>query len=206
MATWTKKRFESQPVTEAPPGPLLERLQASLSGSVVLALDVSGSMSGSRLSEAKDGCSRFFDEAIEDGYSVGALLWTTRVEGRADISRSGEDARRLIAGSSAGGGNGVVPALREARDMLMAQNSADRVIAIFGDGDLGHPAEAIRVSAELRAEGIRIITCGLGLGSAEMLAVISSEADAAEAPRTAEQGRIADAIAGMSSGLKRVAK
>ena len=206
MATWTKKRFESQPVTETPPGTNLERLQASLSGSVVLALDVSGSMSGSRLSEAKEGCRRFFDKAIEDGYAVGALLWTTQVEGRAAISRDGQDARRLIADSCAGGGNGVVPALREARDMLMAQNAGDRVIAIFGDGDLGDPAAAIRVAAELRAEDIRIITCGLGLGSAEMLAVISSEANAADAPRTAEQGRIADAIADMSSGLKRVTR
>ena len=90
--------------------------------------------------------------------------------------------------------------------MLMAQNAGARVSARCGDGDLGDPAAAIRVAAELRAEDIRIITCGLGLGSAEMLAVISSEANAADAPRTAEQGRIADAIADMSSGLKRVTR
>lgn len=204
MATWTKRRFASQPVTESPPGRNLERLQASLSGVVVLALDVSSSMSGISLSEAKNGCDRFFDEAVADGYSVGALLWSTQVAGSAPITRDGKDARDLVAASTASGGTNVVPALNDAHRMLMAWPAADRVLAIFGDGDLGNESEAKRVAAELRADGIRIITCGLGMGSAERLAVISSEENVNGGPRTAEQGRIADAIAGMSASLKRV--
>ena len=78
MATWTKKRFESQPVTETPPGTTSNGCRRAWQVGCPCPgrqrLDV-----GSRLSEAKEGCRRFFDEAIEDGYSVGALLWTTQV-------------------------------------------------------------------------------------------------------------------------------
>jgi Mg-chelatase subunit ChlD len=42
---------------------------------VILALDVSGSMQGDRISMAVNGCQRFIDEAVETGYRVGLILW-----------------------------------------------------------------------------------------------------------------------------------
>lgn len=201
MATWTKKKFGAHPVTESPPGENLELLQASLSGSVILALDVSGSMGGQQLVEAKKGCARFVDEAVEDGYSVGMLLWDHDVVGRSPLERSPRSARKLLDSAQARGGTSIVPCLREAHEMLMARPAGDRVLAIFGDGDLG-PVDAAKEAASLlTVDGIRIITCGLGLASAEMLAVISDERDSAA--RVADSGGIADAIAGMTSGLIR---
>lgn len=88
--------------------------------------------------------------------------------------------------------------------MLMARPAADRVLAIFGDGDLGPVDAAKRAASLLTADGIRIITCGLGMASAEMLAVISDERDSTA--RMADSGGIADAIAGMTSGLIRRAR
>jgi hypothetical protein len=75
MAGWTKKRFQAEPVTESRPGRNLAKLQASLSGVVILALDVSGSMYGSRLEQARKGCHQFVKEAVGDGYSTGEILW-----------------------------------------------------------------------------------------------------------------------------------
>ena len=47
MATWTKKDFDAAGVTEYPAGPALDQLRRNFGGSVVLALDVSGSMARS---------------------------------------------------------------------------------------------------------------------------------------------------------------
>ena len=59
MATWTKKDFGSTGVTEYPAGPALDQLERRFGGAVVLALDVSSSMSGHNLRQAVQGCRRF---------------------------------------------------------------------------------------------------------------------------------------------------
>jgi hypothetical protein len=83
----------------------------------------------------------------------------------------------------------------------MQDPAGDRVLAIFGDGDLGDQQTAIRTAALLKADGIRIITCGLGDESAAQLGVISTETT--ESPRSATSGTIADSIAAMARGLAR---
>lgn len=75
------------------------------------------------------------------------------------------------------------------------------MIALFGDGDLGSPTEAKRVAAELAAQGIRIITLGLGYDSASSLDVISTED--LDAPRVATSETLAEDISAMRSGIVR---
>ena len=82
----------------------------------------------------------------------------------------------------------------------MATDAGDRVLAIFGDGDLGNRQAAETKAAELIADDIRILTCGLGDGSAQELASISTEK---AAPRTATSETLADSIASMAQGLIR---
>lgn len=200
MAGWTKKSFVSPPVTEYQAGPNLLRLQASLSGAVILALDVSGSMSGSPLKDAIRGCRQFIDEAVADGYSVGMILWHHDIAGSVAPARSADDALRLLSQAQATGGNDIRPTLSSAHRDLMSEPAGDRVLAIFGDGDLG-VHEPRQYAEPLIADGIRIITCGLGASSAAALAVISTET--ADVPRTSESGKIAESIASMSSGLTR---
>ncbi|EJG14304.1 hypothetical protein HMPREF1136_0442 [Actinomyces sp. ICM47] len=83
--------------------------------------------------------------------------------------------------------------------MLLDARASDMVLAVFGDGDLGDPFEASRVAAKLTADGIRILTCGLGQSSAESLAIISTETSTT---RVAETSTIADSIADMARGLR----
>lgn len=202
MASWIKKKFQSDPVTEFMPGPNLGRLQASLSGAVILALDISGSMAGSRIEEAKKGARRFIEEATAGGYSVGVILWSHLVDAVSPIEKSPRRALAMIDAASIGGGNDIVPTLREAHVALMAQLAADRVVAIFGDGDLGSESAAVSASRPLIADDIRIITCGLGGASATALDVISTENT--ETPRSAaSESEITDSIAAMAQGLIR---
>ncbi|MGV1004576.1 MAG: vWA domain-containing protein [Candidatus Nanopelagicales bacterium] len=199
-AGWTRKSFSSDGVTEYPVGPHFQRLRSRFGGAVVLALDVSGSMSGGRITKAVTGCRRFIDEAAEAGYQVGLILWNHGVEGSTPPESSPEAAHSLLSRAFAAGGTDVVPCLTKAHKQLMAMDVGDRVVAIFGDGDLGNRTAAERKAEELIKDDIRILTCGLGEGSAQELAVISTERTA---PRTATSENLADAIASMAQGLIR---
>ncbi len=203
MAGWTKKTFQADPVTEFPIGPNLKRLQASLTGSVILALDVSGSMSGNNLEQARKGCQRFIDEAVADNYSVGVILWDTTVAAFTPPEPSPDKARAMIASAQVCGGTNIVPCLQQAHTALMQDPAGDRVLAVFGDGDLGDRTGAIKTAELLKVDGIRIITCGLGDASAAELDVISTEKG--EAPRAATSETIAESIASMARGLIRKA-
>ncbi|KTR87523.1 hypothetical protein NS220_17695 [Microbacterium testaceum] len=185
MTGWMKKSFSAEGVTEWPPGPRLaevtERFRSG--GAVVLLLDVSGSMTYTdgdgvtNLERAVRGCESFIDEAIDGGYQTGLVLWSHDVQATAAPSFDPSTARaRLAAAGGYGGGTNVFPALAEAGRMLMQLDVDDRVIAVFGDGDLGpREREAVALSRSLAAQGVRIITLGLGSQSAEALSVIATD-------------------------------
>lgn len=196
---WLKRTYDSAGLTQFPVGRHLREVQALFGGSVILCLDVSGSMSGSRLTQALEGCKLFVTEALEAGYSIGGVLWHHDVAASTrSISRDRSEADDLFSSARAGGGNDILPTLRHCEGML-EEGNGDLVIAIFGDGDLGNPSAALAESQRLLEKNIRVITCGLGDASAEQLGAISSESTA---PRVAQADDIAGAIAGMASGLK----
>ncbi len=208
MAGWVKKGFESVGVTEYPPGDGLDQLQLEFGGKVILALDVSGSMArrdagpdgnAQRLATAFLGCHRFIDEAVEARYSVGLILWNHDVVASVAPEKDPQAALDLLTKAESHGRNDAVPFLDLAHRILMDSPAGDMVVAIFGDGDLGNPSAAKGKAAELVADNIRILTCGLGEASAESLAEISTEG---AAPRAATSESIVESIADMARGLK----
>jgi Mg-chelatase subunit ChlD len=201
MTGWIKRSFDAPGLTQYPTGPHLPAVQARYGGYVVLCLDVSGSMDGSPLDQAQRGCLRFIGEAIDAGYEVGVVFWNHQVAGSMPLTRDHRRLTTFMTKARSHGGTNVVPALFRSHELL-ADRRGDRVVAIFGDGDLGDAAGARRKSDIMRAQDIRIITCGLGLASAENLDTISTESTDA-GPRAAQPDSIADSIAGMASGLRR---
>lgn len=197
---WIRRSYDATGLTQYPVGRHLRAVQDRLGGSVFLCLDVSGSMSGSPLRQAVEGCRRFVAEARAAHYQVGLLLWHHGVADYTELTRDTKVIDRLLDKAVASGGNDILPTLRHCESVLTRERG-DLVIAIFGDGDLGNPAAAREEASRLAAKNIRIITCGLGNASAEQLNVISTET--ADAPRMASAGGIADAIASMASGLTR---
>ncbi|WP_105034911.1 vWA domain-containing protein [Cryobacterium aureum] len=196
---WTKKNFDAVGLTQYPVGREFAALQDQFGGSVILCLDVSGSMSGARLPQAVSGCHRFVAEAVAAGYDVAGLLWHLGVAGHTELSRDPRAADALFSTAFASGGNNIVPALHQCESQFEGR-TGDRVIAIFGDGDLGDAGTAVREARRLADKGIRVLTCGLGDASAAELGSISTEPVAA---RVARSDGIADAIAGMADGLRR---
>lgn len=204
MVTWVRKSFDSHGLTQNKAGPYLARIQELAAGWVVLCIDISGSMCGSPIRQACDGARRFLAEAAQNGYRVALLEWHHDVGGYHgfDTGLSRIDAI-LKKGLTASGGNDIVPTL-ELCEREMGEFRGDRVVAIFGDGDLGNPEHAKRKAAVLHRKGIRILTLGLGEGSASALNLISSEDR--DRPRVVEADRLADGIAGLAGALKRTSQ
>ncbi len=80
MAYWIRRSFTSPGLTQIPPGPHLGKLQGKYGGgTVMLCIDVSGSMDGRPLGEAVRGARTFVVEAVEARYKVGVMLWNDGV-------------------------------------------------------------------------------------------------------------------------------
>ena len=72
-------------------------LQGRFGGTVMLCIDVSGSMDGPPILEAVRGARQFVAEAVAAHYGVGVMLWNTRVEAVCEPSPDGKAALRLLA-------------------------------------------------------------------------------------------------------------
>src|SRR4029079_5141400 len=105
-------------------------------GTVMLMIDVSGSMNGRPIREAVRGAQRFVTEAVEAGYHVGVMLWNTTVVSVCAPTPDGNAARRVLGPvRSAAGGNDLIGPLVRCHQIL-GHFTGDRVVALFGDGDL----------------------------------------------------------------------
>lgn len=201
MSTWLKKVYNAEGVTEYPVGPNLKYLTDKFggSGAVVLCIDVSGSMVGTNLSEAKKGGRGFINDAAGGGYQVGLILWSTQIAAAIAPTADTAVVQRKLDAAQVVAGTKLAPALELARSMLMAVDVSDRVCVVFTDGSLQDQREAERAAALLKADGIRILTIGLGSAAARGLSSIASEG---QPPTTASSTvSLASDMQQMATGL-----
>ncbi|MCX4090758.1 vWA domain-containing protein [Nocardia sp. alder85J] len=203
MNTWIRRDFDSAGLTHYPVGPYLAAIQRRFGGVVLLCIDVSGSMSGKPLASAVRGAKTFAEEAVAAYYEVGVTLWHHAIAASIAPTRDLAPVFGLLDAAAASGGNEINPTLDAAHDLLRARDPRlDRVVVIFGDGDLGGKREqALAKAAAMRADDIRIITVGLGDAAARALDEISTESH--DRPRTATADTIDTEIAGAAGGLRR---
>jgi uncharacterized protein with von Willebrand factor type A (vWA) domain len=200
MASWIRRAFSAPGLTQIPPGTYLPRLQNRFGGTVMLCIDVSGSMDGTPILEAVRGARQFVAEAVAAHYKVGVMLWNHMVENVCEPTGDGKAALALLAPANrACGGNDLLTALNHCHQILDLF-AGDRVVALFGDGDLT-PKERVLVKvAQMKAENIRFVTRGLGPYAAREFGAISDEE-----PSTASIDNVADlaeGIADMATSLK----
>jgi uncharacterized protein with von Willebrand factor type A (vWA) domain len=200
MSSWIRRSFTSIGLTQVPAGPHLDALCSRFGGVVMLMIDVSGSMHGRPILEAVSGAQTFIDEAVDAYYQVGVMLWNTVVVACAEPTADGEAARALLRPvTSASGGNALDGPLIRCHQIL-APSTGDRVVALFGDGDLTPKHEVLRKVAEMKADNIRFVTRGLGASAAHEFAQISDEEPETVAVDSVED--LADGIAGMARSLR----
>lgn len=200
MATWIRRPFGAAGLTQIPPGPHLAALQARFGGTVMLCIDVSGSMDGAPILAAVQGAREFVHEAVTAYYQVGVMLWNTHVVALAEPTADGEAAMRILAPvDHAGGGNDLIGPLERCHQVL-DRFTGDRVVALFGDGDLTPKGRVLAKVAEMKSQNIRFVTRGLGPTAAREFGEISSEEAATAAVSRVED--LAAGIAGMAASLK----
>ena len=200
MADWIRRSFGAAGLTQIPPGPHLAALQGRFGGTVMLCIDVSGSMDGEPILEAVRGAEEFVSEAVAARYQVGVMLWNTGVVALAEPTADGVAARQVLAPvRRAAGGNDLIGPLERCHQVL-GRFTGDRVVALFGDGDLTPKQRVLAKVAQMKAENIRFVTRGLGaLAAREFGEISSEEASSAEVRRVED---LATGIAGMAASLK----
>jgi hypothetical protein len=167
----------------------------------MLMIDVSGSMDGKPIIEAVAGAKEFVREAVEAHYYVGVMLWNTTVVAQALPTLDGQAALDLLAPvNSARGGNALDGPLYRCHSVL-GNFTGDRVVALFGDGDLTPKPQVLAKVAEMKADNIRFVTRGLGAFAAQEFAEITDEDPQTVAVESVAQ--LATGIASMAASLKR---
>lgn len=204
MADWIRRSFTAAGLTQIPPGPGLVTLQSRFGGTVMLCIDVSGSMNGAPVLEAVRGAREFVAQAVAAHYRVGVMLWNTEVVALAEPSADGSAASQLLGTvTGAYGGNYLITPLNRCHQIL-DQYSGDRVVALFGDGDLTPKDLVLAKVAKMKAANIRFVTRGLGPVAAREFALVSSEDPSAVEVRQVEN--LAAGIASMAASLKTAQK
>ena len=201
LPAWIRRSYTAPGLTQIPPGPHLRSVQERFGGTVMLCIDVSGSMVGAPLAEAVRGAAQFVAEAVAAHYRVGAILWDDGVAAVAEPTASGLTAHGVLDAALIRGGTNLLPGLTRCHQVLRGF-TGDRVVALFGDGDLGpQRVEVLALVAVMKAENIRFVTRGLGSRAAQVFGEISDEDPASST--VAEVGDLADAIADMAGALTR---
>lgn len=197
---WIRRSFEAPGLTQIPPGGHLRSLQRRFGGgTVMLMIDISGSMTGRPIEEAVRGARDFVKEAVEARYEVGVILWHTRVVAACRPSADGAEALAILGSAVAGGGNDLIGPLVHCHETL-DDFDGDRVVALFGDGDLTPRAQVFQRVERMKRENIRFVTRGLGAAAAREFGEISDEA--AETARVDTVEDLAESIAGMATVLR----
>ncbi|TVT59466.1 VWA domain-containing protein, partial [Amycolatopsis rhizosphaerae] len=168
MTSWLRRNFDGIGLTQSPPGPHLAALQERYGGTVLLCIDVSGSMQGKPLKKALQGGEEFLSQAWENHYRCGIVLWHSSIERYVPPDAPRNEVLDGLRGRIGSGGTNVVPALEVAKKLFGGMRG-DRVVCLFGDGDLGDRRRARALARELCAMGVRIVVRGLGRGAAEAL-------------------------------------
>lgn len=201
MVSWIRRSYSAPGLTQIPPGAGLAALQGRCGGTVMLCIDVSGSMDGPPILEAVRGAAEFVTEAVEAHYQVGVMLWNTEVVALAEPSGDGAAAQQLLAGvRHAFGGNFLIGPLSQCHQIL-DRATGDRVVALFGDGDLTPRTEVLAKVAQMKSENIRFVTRGLGTLAAREFAEVGSDEEAAQVEvRSVDE--LAAGIASMAASLR----
>jgi predicted metal-dependent peptidase len=201
MSSWVRSNFDGIGLTQSPPGKYLEVLQRQYGGTVLLCIDVSNSMEGKPLRQAIKGGEQFVREAVDAYYKCGLVLWNHTVDKYVAPDTRHSKMLSTLRHAKSSGGTNLVPTLRVAKKLFTSM-PGDRVLCVFGDGDIGNRRIAVRLARELCAMGVRIIVRGLGTGATAQLGqLLCPGVPTVDSQVIVDVKSIESGIASMAAGL-----
>jgi len=154
---------------------------------VYLAVDLSGSMAGKPLKDAKRAMCGFVDNSDLTNTSMGLIAFADSVHVDCEAVRDAKKIRRAIERLSTGTvgfGNAAHPFERAHQELADAHGT--RFLVVLTDGVWSCQSEAIEASRRCQAAGIQVIAIGFGsadeaflrkIASADLSALFSSSSD-----------------------------
>ena len=145
---------------------------------IVLTLDVSGSMSGTPLSETKKAATNFIETILREDASIGVVSYDNRAYMNSDFSGDRAALTNVVNALTDGGSTNIEDGLATAYQMLNNINAKKKIIVLMSDGEpnAGKEGDELVAYADmLKDNGITIYTLGffesLGYekGSAQLL-------------------------------------
>lgn len=201
MSSWVRSDFNGIGLTQSPPGRYLEVLQRQYGGTVLLCIDVSGSMHGEPLRQAIKGGEQFLHEAVDAYYRCGLVLWNHEVDRYVAPDTRHSKVLGVLRNAESSGGNDLVPTLLVAKKLFQPRRG-DRVLCVFGDGDIGRQPTVVPLARELCAMGVRIVVRGLGPGATAALErLLCPGTPHADSQVIEDVKSIGSGIASMAAGL-----
>ena len=172
--------------------------RARLRGTVYLLLDHSASMvHHDKLGQVKRGGLRFFAEAWQRGYAVGAISFASRVAVVLGASRNFYRFQRRIVTLEADGHTAMDGAIRRGIWRLRRRRG-DRVMVLITDGMPNNREATLHAAAVARAQGITLVAIGTGHADEAFLSALTSRPElAVSVPR----GQFESALGAAASTL-----
>ncbi len=143
---------------------------------IVLALDVSGSMSGSPMQDAQKAMASFVDNYAKSGTEIGVIAVSDRVCWVQKPTSDSEACKKAIYGMTCGMtgyGNSVDPFVEILNELRSVDG--DRYAIILADGVWSYQNQAITYAKKCNAAGIETAAIGFGSADKEFLNSISSQ-------------------------------
>lgn len=147
---------------------------------VLLAIDLSGSMSGSPVEKAKEAMEQFVRELGSENAKIGLLSFADKVRLVVKPTKNEKQviqAIRSIHVGEVGGGNSAEPftdALFILKRRLFTKEDIARYLIVLTDGAWNNPTQAITKAKQCHAEGIEVIALGFGSAVKAFLERIAS--------------------------------
>jgi Mg-chelatase subunit ChlD len=141
-------------------------------------LDISGSMAGGPLEEAKRGFIDFCRAAVQQGYRVGFIAFNDDLQELSPATDKISALEERIQNLYAGGGTIMAAPIRHAAEK-MKEASGARVIFLVTDGFPDDPEETVTLAQDCHRDGIDIIALGTGSADHEFLKRLASRTDLA---------------------------
>ncbi len=145
---------------------------------VYLAFDLSGSMSGRPLKEAKRAAEKFVSQCDLSSTSLGLISFSDSVQVDQSATQNGREIMRAIAGLTIGrtGYGNLGHPFNELYNRLM-QAPGIRYAIVLADGVWSHQDTAIKHAKHCHEAGIEIIAIGFGGADRAFLAKIASSSE-----------------------------
>jgi molecular chaperone DnaK (HSP70)/uncharacterized protein YegL len=171
--SWTERTVEPA----ALPAALPARIAA------VLCIDLSGSMKGARLEEAKRGALEFCRQIGDAGGYCGLVGFSDTARVRVPLGPPGLMMNLAIRGLGIEGGTYLATGLEAAGKELFGWNDrranrgeppARRVLLVLTDGETFDAEQSVSIAGQLRQQGVEIVAVGTGDADRAFLARIAS--------------------------------